>query len=391
VKISNLLRSLDSALSPTAIVGRINDNFDAVKKLLVNKISLRDNVYCDVVTATFDSGSPRACKLTNLFFAKGAIVLGSSVPCMAGPVVGMEGKNAMVTLFFAGMAKSVTATVVIFDEGSGPTKQQTILGSVGYAGILKPDGVTTFASADGTLSVAASGPSGPWTLSTKPLVPDVDDDEFDVDSIASGAWTASGAKVLVNPILSNSYAPPAGTLAYNINAQRPGSLILQAPADGASYFIRKPITGLVAGHFVYTRVGFSGGFNGGQASLCPVFAFSLNDGVHYTFFYVNNTTGAVSLYNSNGGSAVNPIAGGQGGANVVPFLITYLGLYMVTNQIVSLYGAGSDNYFARFATLDMGASFSGPIQIYLQVTYGAGIMVPTCIEFFRRRRDGALP
>ena len=139
------------------VASTISSNFDALRKILQNNISLGDNIYCDVVTGSFDSGVPRACQLTHLSSAKGCIVLGSAVPCIASPLVSMNGiSQATVTLFFAGMVKNVQATVVLFDLGFVGSPYGTLFATTKVPGIVQPDGTTVTVSPAGVISATSS-------------------------------------------------------------------------------------------------------------------------------------------------------------------------------------------------------------------------------------------
>ena len=154
MKVTNLLRSIQQGIGTAAdVLTKINDAFATIKTLLQNNVSFSDNIYCDVVTATFDSGVALSCKLTNLTSAKGAIVVGSSAPCIASPLVSMNGQVATVTLFFAGMAVGVKATVILVDVGTVGSPHGSVLATNTLPGILYPDGTTCHVDATGKLSV----------------------------------------------------------------------------------------------------------------------------------------------------------------------------------------------------------------------------------------------
>ena len=164
MRVSNLLRSLDATIQDAAkIFGRINDNFDILRKILQNQVSLGDNIYCDIVTGQFDSGVPRACGLKNLKSAQGAIVVGSQAPCIASPLVSMSGSQATVTLFFAGMMKNVQATVILFDVGTVGTPYGSLVATVNAPGIVYPDGTTITVDNTGKLTGSGGGGGGPKT------------------------------------------------------------------------------------------------------------------------------------------------------------------------------------------------------------------------------------
>ena len=154
MKVSNLLRSIQQGIGTAAdVLTKINDAFATVRTMLQNNISFSDNIFCDVVTATFDSGVALSCKLTHLKSAKGAIVVGSSAPCIASPLVSMNGEVATVTLFFAGMAKSVTATVILVDVGTVGSPHGSVIATNKLPGILRPDGTSCHVDDNGVLSV----------------------------------------------------------------------------------------------------------------------------------------------------------------------------------------------------------------------------------------------
>lgn len=170
MKVSNLLRSLSISDTAAKTVGLISDNFDALRKILQGKISLADNVYCDVITGTFDHGQPTPLPLSNLISASGILVLGSSVPCVASPHVATLGGQANATLYFAGSARQVKATVVLFDSGYAQLEPGNLIASTIVPGQVTPDGNTIFISPTGVISAAAGGrhivgevPVGPTT------------------------------------------------------------------------------------------------------------------------------------------------------------------------------------------------------------------------------------
>jgi len=185
MKLSGVLKSLDVAIADTKrVYGLINDNFEMIKKVLQNRLSFRDNMYCDIVTGTFNSGAPRACKLINLSRAAGAIVVGSSVPCIGTPTVVSSDGYAMVTMFFAGMATNVTATVILIEVGSAPLNSQTVLAGKGRPGIVSPDGATITITPAGVIT--STGGVAPYYVS------------YFRSIVATGQLIASGAQTIIN-------------------------------------------------------------------------------------------------------------------------------------------------------------------------------------------------
>lgn len=157
MKVSGLLRSLNVSATAAETLGLINDNFDAIRKILQKKLSLSDNLSCDVISGVFDSGQPTPLQLSALTNARGAIVLGSSVPCIGAPHVATVGRQAHTTLYFARGARQVRATVVLFEEGTAQYDPSTLIASTTAPGLVYPDGTSITMDSTGKLSSIGGG------------------------------------------------------------------------------------------------------------------------------------------------------------------------------------------------------------------------------------------
>lgn len=277
MKLTGLLSSLDVAIpDPKRVYGLINDNFNTLKKSLQNRLSFRDNLYCDIVTGSFNSGAPRVCKLTNLSRAAGGIVVGSSMPCMAAPLVVSGEGYAMVTLFFAGMATNVTATVILVEEGSAPRNPQTILADVNRPGIISPDGTTITITPAGVISSGggpssycsagantAAGQSIPSGTSPIVIFGTVEKDTDSAYSIVTGRYTIPLGKggdysVVGQLTYAAAFTGTAATIVAKNGTQIKASETIN-PTANSTVACATTLLGLVAGDIIDVRAFQSSG------------------------------------------------------------------------------------------------------------------------------------
>jgi len=138
---------------------RIDDNFANIKAAYDNRMSLFDNVECDIVSGVFDSGKEYAVSLKNLSVAKGAIVISSTAPCIATPIVKTADGSAKITLFFAQMASGVQAVIVLFPYGVGGNQRSSLMAANTTPGLFLPDAATIYVGSDGKAYINPSGAS----------------------------------------------------------------------------------------------------------------------------------------------------------------------------------------------------------------------------------------
>lgn len=189
MRISNLLRSLEigSAVADLKkLFSLVDSNFQQIKKALESKLTFGDNIQCDIVTTKFDSGAPTQVRLNHLKMARSGILFGSAVPTFGPVVVSPSGDGAAVTLYFAQNAKSVTATVVLFDFGTsaGPG---SLIATAGASGLVRPDGSTITISDTGVISSTSGVPA------VRRVPPDAYDDiVWKLDELATPFLNSGG-------------------------------------------------------------------------------------------------------------------------------------------------------------------------------------------------------
>ena len=160
---------------------------------------------CDVITGTFNSGQPTTVTLSNLQTARGVLLLGSSVPCIAAPhVASSAGSQAYVTLYFAGNARGVQATIILFPEGTPQLTPGNLYATTTTPGIVAFDGTTITMSAAGVLSAGGGGGGGTRVTGEVP----------------SGPTTTTYS----NDTYTLAYTPLAGTLAVTVGGLRSAAL-----------------------------------------------------------------------------------------------------------------------------------------------------------------------
>lgn len=215
MKVSGLLRSLTPQSSLSSTIGRINDAFDVLRRILTRNISLTDNIACELYAGYFTHGVPVSIFLRSLSTAHSAIVLSSSIPCIATPQVIGSTNTAQVTLAFARNARRVQVVILLFPEGALPVAQQLALTATATApGQVIPDNSTIFVDDVGTI-YSAGGATGPRVVGEVPSGPTTVTNPGDTYTLV-GTPRAGSLAVYVGGLRIPRIDPTLGTARWTL-------------------------------------------------------------------------------------------------------------------------------------------------------------------------------